>query len=191
MERGNSYIEFPGHGVGKFRLKERNGLFWLPIAELEQHASAETIVGLATAQVPDEADLIELMATDPSTRRPDVIYSAHAAFGDVKTWHERMAHISPATLKEIFEDNLVNGFLLKGKFHSKDCNCSSCQLAKIRAKGTRKSMQKAQRPGSIVSTDIKSIGTTALGGSNTSSILLTTAQDSVWIYLFALKSQQR
>ena len=177
LERGNSYIEFPGHGGGKFRLKERNGLFWLPIAELEQHASMESIIGLATAQVPDETDFIEHMDAIAKSaqsqvdsnqsafmKRPDIIYAAHAAFGDVKTWHERMAHMSPATLKKIFEGNLVNGFLLKGKFHLKDCTCSSCQLAKIRAKGSRKGMQKAQRPGSIVSTDIKSIGTTALGG---------------------------
>ena len=97
-------------------------------------------------------------------QRPDVTYAAHAAFGDVQTWHERMAHMSPEILKKIFEGNLVNGFQLKGKFRLKDCNCSSCQLAKIRAKGSRKGTKEAQQPGSIISTDIKSIGTTALGG---------------------------
>ena len=68
LERGNSYLEFPGHGGGKFALKERNDLFWLPMEELAQHSAIESVVGFAANQaLYEDASTGESEATDNYT----------------------------------------------------------------------------------------------------------------------------
>ena len=208
LERGNSYLEFPGHGGGKFALKERNGLFWLPMEELAQHSAIESVVGFAAKQaLYEDAGTGESEATanhkavnakggDSESNkmdlnsRPHIQLTANAAFGDVKTWHERMAHMSPATLKKIFEGDLVNGFQLKGQFTLKDCNCSACQLAKIRSKGARSSIRHKSPETSSVRT-LNTLELQRSADTTTYYVSSTIVQSFAWTSHYGRRSQEK
>ena len=70
------------------------------------------------------------------------------------------------TLKHVNEKNLVNGLVVKGHVQMRRCQCTTCQLVKVKTKGSnsRKMAEEALAPGDVVSMDIKHMPVKAFGG---------------------------
>ena len=82
-------------------------------------------------------------------------------------WHSRFGHMLPmGTLKHVNEKNLVNGLVVKGHVQMRRCQCTTCQLVKVKTKGSnsRKMAEEALAPGDVVSMDIKHMPVKAFGG---------------------------
>ena len=90
------------------------------------------------------------------------------ASADVSLWHRRIIHkLQGHHLRKIWKENLVDGLSLKGNLNKlTTCGCMSCRMAKIRkaASHGENIRQPPTCPGERVSTDIKNVTTTSIGG---------------------------
>ena len=93
---------------------------------------------------------------------------ALGASATISDWHRRLAHkLSGPALKRIWQENLVDGYSLKGNLSKlTTCGCMACRLAKARRRPSSHDnlRQPAVSVGERVSTDIKDVNTVALGG---------------------------
>ena len=103
----------------KFQLKQKKGIYYL---RLDKALGSDLVHGLAALN-PDWYD-----ACDDG----DGNLVALGATMDV--WHKRFGHVSPKTVKFIFDNDAVTGMEVKGKEnpHTPECKCSQCMQLKAK-----------------------------------------------------------
>ena len=82
-----------------------------------------------------------------------------AAFGNLTTWHRRLAHLSRDRLVQIHKNDAVDGFKLKGH-NPINASCDTCSQAKIMRSAVpheRKFSDPATCIGHTVSSDVKKV----------------------------------
>ena len=167
FEKGNSYIEFP-KSQRKVCMVERNGLFYIPIDELSEVGGDEEVPSAYEAAADSGSWLFSAAETQAEEQEEAKEYgAAYGAFATPADWHSRFAHMLPLpVLKKIAENQMVHGLAVRGQLKTSNCPCTTCQLVKIRARGSksRSTAEKAQCPGQVVSMDVKYMPTLALGG---------------------------
>ena len=179
LERGRSYIELQNHR--KINLIEKDGLLYIPALDLDYNADDED-----DAKPHDQdlkAESAAFLGFDVSAHNtnyngndkqsnkeqsiPDSDGFAAGVLATPTEWHGRFGHmLQMSTLKHVNERNLVNGLAVKGQVHHRGCQCNTCQLVKVRTRGSksRKMAEEAFAPGDIVSMDIKHMPIKAFGG---------------------------
>ena len=103
----------------KYELKQRRGIYYLRI---DNALGSDLVHGLAALN-PDWYD-----ACDDG----DGNLVAMGASMDV--WHKRFGHVSPKTVKFIFDNDAVTGMDVKGKDnpHTPECKCPQCMQLKAK-----------------------------------------------------------
>ena len=103
----------------KFQLKKKKGIYYL---RLDKALGSDLVHGLAALN-PDWYD-----ACDDG----DGNLVALGATMDV--WHKRFGHVSPKTVKFIFDNDAVTGMQVKGKDnpHTPECKCPQCMQLKAK-----------------------------------------------------------
>jgi hypothetical protein len=100
---------------------------------------------------------IELRQDTRSGREPAAYGSCYGVAVSLADWHRRMYHLSHHDLATIYKNNLVDGFIVKGR-PEVNCGCEVCRMAKIKRTATPRVTDIADTPlfvGHTVSADVK------------------------------------
>ena len=137
FRKGNSYIEFP-KSQRKVCMVERNGLFYIPIDELRK-SEATKKPSAYEAAADSGSWLFSAAETQAEEQEEAKEYgAAYGAFATPADWHSRFAHMLPLpVLKKIAENQMVHGLAIRGQLKISNCPRTTCQLVKIRARGSK------------------------------------------------------
>ena len=103
----------------KFKLKKNKGIYYLRI---DNALGSDLVHGLAALN-PDWYDACD-----------DGNGNLVALGASMDVWHKRFGHVSPKTVKFIFDNDAVTGMDVKGKDspHTPECKCPQCMQLKAR-----------------------------------------------------------
>ena len=184
LEKGNCYLRVrkrDGSGYNHVPMEERGGLY---IVRLEHYVGPEMIKRAYHAH--KKLNLPDLYAPF------DGKICAPAA--SINLWHRRLNHMSPKSIKIMYDHGSIEGMEMKGgKFkHDKHCKCTTCEMTRAHAQPTpnqRRFHPNYQRPWAQVQSDLKGPLHRGFGSYRFSLTFIDEASRESYIYFLRSKNE--